>query len=257
MFFKSNIRLRIIRSLKMRMRMFIFFGGFMKIIKNYFSTFEICLWITSVVLITASYLIFDRSSILTLIASDLGVTAILLNAKGNPIGQGLMVVFSIIYGIISYGFAYYGEMITYLGMTMPMSVFALIAWLRNPFKGNKAQVEVNRISRKETIFMIILSALVTFGFYFILKAFSTANLVPSTISVTTSFAAVYLTFRRSPYFSLLYAANDIVLIVLWVMASFHSISYISVVVCFVMFLVNDLYAFISWRKMEIKQRLVD
>lgn len=229
----------------------------MKKIKNYFSTFEICLWITSVVLITASYLIFDRSSILTLIASDLGVTAILLNAKGNPIGQGLMVVFSIIYGIISYGFTYYGEMITYLGMTMPMSVFALIAWLRNPFKGNKAQVEVNRISRKETIFMIILSALVTFGFYFILKSFGTANLVPSTISVTTSFAAVYLTFRRSPYFSLLYAVNDIVLIVLWVMASFHSISYISVVVCFVMFLVNDLYAFISWRKMEIKQRLVD
>lgn len=229
----------------------------MKKIKNYFSTFEIYLWITSVVLITASYLIFDRSSILTLIASILGVTAILLNAKGNPIGQGLMVIFSIIYGIISYGFAYYGEMITYLGMTMPMSIIALIAWLRNPFKGNKAQVEVNRITKTETLFMIILSALVTLGFYFILRAFGTANLIPSTISVTTSFVAVYLTFRRSPYFSLLYAANDIVLIVLWVMASFHSISYISVVVCFVMFLINDLYAFISWRKMEIKQRLVD
>lgn len=229
----------------------------MKKIKNYFSTFEICLWITSVVLITASYLIFDRSSILTLTASILGVTAILLNAKGNPIGQGLMVVFSIIYGIISHGFAYYGEMITYLGMTMPMSIIALMAWLKNPFKGNKAQVEVNRITKIETIFMIILSALVTLGFYFILRAFGTANLIPSTVSVTTSFAAVYLTFRRSPYFSLLYAANDIVLIVLWVMASFHSISYISVVVCFVMFLINDLYAFISWRKMEIKQRLVD
>ena len=26
------------------------------------------------------------------------------------------------YGIISYAFAYYGEMITYLGMTMPMAV---------------------------------------------------------------------------------------------------------------------------------------
>lgn len=140
----------------------------MKKIKNYFSTFEIYLWITSVVLITASYLIFDRSSILTLIASILGVTAILLNAKGNPIGQGLMVIFSIIYGIISYGFAYYGEMITYLGMTMPMSIIALIAWLKNPFKGNKAQVEVNRITKTETLFMIILSALVTLGFYFIL-----------------------------------------------------------------------------------------
>lgn len=33
-----------------------------------------------------------------------------------------MVLFSLLYGIISYAFAYYGEMITYLGMTMPMAV---------------------------------------------------------------------------------------------------------------------------------------
>ncbi len=229
----------------------------MKKAKGYFSKSEIFLWVTSVILITASFLVFDRKNTFTLIASNLGVTAILLNAKGNPIGQGLMVIFSVIYGIISYGFAYYGEMITYLGMTMPMSIIALIAWLKNPFKGNKAQVEVNRITRKETIFMIMLSALVTLGFYFILKTFGTANLIPSTLSVTTSFAAVYLTFRRSPYFSLLYAANDIVLIVLWVVASLSDISYVSVAVCFLMFFINDLYAFISWRKMEIRQRLVD
>ena len=229
----------------------------MKKIKNYFSKFEISLWITSVTLITFSFMIFDRSCYLTLIASILGVTAILLNAKGNPIGQGLMVIFSIIYGIISYGFAYYGEMITYVGMSMPMAVIALIAWLKNPFEKGKAEVKVNRITKKETLFMIILSLLVTLVFYFILKTFNTANLIPSTFSVTTSFAAVYLTFRRSPYFSLLYAFNDIVLIVLWGLASFHSLSYISVLVCFLMFLLNDLYAFISWRKMEIRQRLVD
>lgn len=50
--------------------------------------------------------------------------------------------------------------------------------------------------------------------YFILRAFNTANIIPGTISVTTSFVAVYLTFRRSPYFALAYAANDVVLIVL-------------------------------------------
>ncbi len=229
----------------------------MKKLKGYFSKFEIGLWITSVALITISFLVFDRGSYLTLIASILGVTAILLNAKGNPIGQGLMVIFSIIYGIISYGFEYYGEMITYVGMSMPMAIIALVAWLKNPFNGNHAQVKVNRISKKETIFMIILSALVTILFFFILKYFNTANLIPSTVSVTTSFLAVYLTFRRSPYFSLLYAANDIVLIILWILASISDISYLSVVVCFAMFLANDLYAFISWRKMEIRQRIVD
>lgn len=229
----------------------------MKKIFNYFSKFELFLWLSSVILIALSFVIFDRANFLTLVASVIGVTAILLNAKGNPLGQVLMVIFSLIYGVISYGFAYFGEMITYLGMTMPMAVIALVAWLKNPFNGNRAEVKVNRISRAEAVLMLVLAAIVTAGFYFILRAFNTANLIPSTLSVTTSFIAVYLTFRRSPYFSLAYGANDIILIVLWVMAAREDLSYLSVVVCFVMFLVNDMYAFASWRKMEIRQRTID
>lgn len=224
---------------------------------NYFSKFEISLWCVSSVLIVTSFVIFDRENYLTLIASIIGVTAIILNAKGNPLGQGLMVIFSLIYGIISYSFSYFGEMITYLGMTMPMAVLSLIAWLKNPFNGNKAEVKVNRITKKETFFMLILTLIVTILFFFVLKFFNTANLLPSTLSVTTSFIAVYLTFRRSPYFSLAYAANDIILIILWVLASSVDTSYISVVVCFSMFLINDIYAFINWRKMEISQRTID
>ena len=97
--------------------------------------------------------------------------------------------------------------------------------------------------------MLVLAAAVTAGFYFILRAFNTANIIPSTISVTTSFIAVYLTFRRSPYFAAGYAANDIVLIVLWTLAAMEDRSYISVLICFVMFFVNDMYAFLNWRKM--------
>jgi hypothetical protein len=53
---------------------------------------------------------------------------------------------------------------------------------------------------------------------------------------------------------LAYALNDIVLIVLWILASIYDMKYISVVVCFVVFLVNDIYGFISWKKMEIRQQ---
>lgn len=225
----------------------------MKLTK-YFSRFELGLWGSSLLLITLFYLIFDRSGMLTLIASLIGATSLIFCAKGNPFGQLLMVIFSVIYAIISLSFAYYGEMLTYLGMTCPMAVFALISWLRNPYNGNKSEVRVNRIGRKEVIFMLILSAAVTLIFYFILKFFNTANLLPSTLSVTTSFIAVYLSFRRSPYFALAYAANDVVLIILWVMAAFYDASYVSVVVCFVAFLINDLYGFISWRRMEKRQR---
>ncbi len=220
---------------------------------NYFTKGEYCLWGFSTLFIVLSFAIFDRSNYMILIASVIGVTSLIFNAKGNPFGQFLMIVFSLLYTVISYSFSYYGEMITYMGMTAPMALFALVAWLRNPYQGKKSEVAVNSIGKKETVFMLLLSVAVTGIFYFILDAFNTGNMIPSTISVTTSFLAVYLTFRRSPYFALCYAANDIVLILLWILATIEDVSYLSVVVCFAAFLVNDIYGYVSWKKMQLRQ----
>ncbi len=222
-------------------------------LEKYFSTLDIILWTSSVITIVIAFCLFDRDNYLTLVASLIGITSLIFNAKGNPFGQLLMIVFSLLYGIIAFSFSYYGEMITYLGMTMPMAFLALTSWLRNPYNGNKSEVKVNTISKRETLLMLLSSFVITVIFYFILEYFNTSNIVPSTISVTTSFIAVYLTYRRNPYFALAYATNDIVLIVLWVLASIHEIRYISVVVCFVAFFVNDIYGYISWQKMKIRQ----
>ena len=226
----------------------------MKKLINYFTKAELIIWISSVALIIISFIISQNSGVVGLIASIIGVTALILCAKGNPIGQVFMIIFCSMYTYISYTFSYYGEMITYACMSLPMAVFSLIAWLRHPFKGNSAEVKVNRVKRKEYVFMVILTMAVTVAFYFILKAFDTANLLISTFSITTSFGAAYLTMRRSPYYALWYAANDIVLIVLWTLAAIEDISYVSVIICFVAFLINDIYGFINWRKMEKRQR---
>lgn len=220
---------------------------------RYFTLPEKLLWSCSAGAILLSFFLLDGEDWLTLAASLIGVTSIIINAKGNPLGQALMVLFSLLYGYISYACAYYGEMVTYLGMTGPMAVLAFISWVRHPFRGNRAQVQVNRISPREHILAALLTAAVTAGFFFILRALHTANLAVSTASVATSFWAVYLTFRRSPLFSLGYAANDVVLIVLWLMAAAQDSSYLSVVVCFAAFLANDVYGFVSWRRMEKKQ----
>lgn len=218
-----------------------------------FEKSEIALWCISIFLIVLSFCLFDGSDYLTLAASIVGVTSLIFNAKGNPFGQLLMIVFSLLYGIISYTFSYYGEMATYLGMTAPMAVFSLISWLKNPYNGSKAEVKINRLRLKEIVLMIVLTLIITFVFYFILVYFNTANIVPSTISVATSFLAVYLTFRRSAYYAIAYAANDVVLIVLWVLATISDISYLSVVICFSVFLLNDIYGFVNWTKMRKRQ----
>lgn len=225
-------------------------------LKQYFTKFEISLWICSALFIIASFVIFDGKNYLTLIVSLIGASAILFCAKGNPFGQILMLVFCCIYGVISFGYAYYGELITYMCMSAPMAVISLVSWLKNPFDKGKAEVKVNSISKLELFLAFALCAAVTFCFYFILRAFNTANLLVSTVSVSTSFMAVYFSFRRSPYFAIGYAFNDLVLIALWILASIEDNSYISVVVCFIAFLANDSYCFINWLSIRKKQKII-
>jgi nicotinamide mononucleotide transporter PnuC len=189
-----------------------------------------------------------------LTASLIGVTSLIFLAKGNPFGNVLMIIFSLLYAVISYSFLYYGEMITYLGMTAPMALFSLISWLKNPYGKSKAQVKVREMTPKIFIGGVVLSVIVTVVFYFLLKYLNTANIIPSTLSVLTSFFAAYLTFMRTPYFPLAYAFNDMVLIAMWIMAAKEDTSYISVIVCFSVFLVNDLYGFINWCRMKKRQR---
>ena len=165
----------------------------------------------------------------------------------------MTIVFSVFYGIISYSFRYYGEMITYLGMTAPIAVWALISWLRNPYNGNKSEVKVNSLSKKEWCLFLIAAVIITVSFFFVLQALNTANVIISTISVLTSFIAAYLTARRSRFYAIGYGANDIVLIIMWSMASYENSTYVPMVICFIAFFVTDIYGFINWSIMNKKQ----
>ena len=216
--------------------------------------FEWCLWLSSVVVVTVSFFLSPDKNVLNLIDSLIGVTALIFISKGYVIGQVLLIIFGVLYGIISFEYRYYGEIITYLGMSAPIAGLAVISWLRHPYKDSK-EVEVNRHLKLSTwLTLIFLTAAVTVGFYFILKALGNSNLLFSTISVTTSFLAASLTFLRSPYYGLGYAANDAVLITLWVLAALDDPGYVPMIFCFVMFFINDLYGFFNWRRMSKRQQ---
>lgn len=213
------------------------------------------IWGGSLLTVLLSFLLFPEAGVLSLTASLIGVTGLIYMAKGHPYGQLITVIFSLFYGVISYFFRYYGEMLTYLGMTMPMAVISLYTWLRNPY-GDTATVTVRqKLSGRLLRRMLLLTAAVTAGFGYLLFLLQTANLTVSIISVATSFLAAFLTACRSPYYALAYAANDIVLIVLWVLAARTDASCVPMVACFAMFLLNDAYAFVSWHKRAGAQRL--
>ncbi len=213
---------------------------------------EWILWLGSLFIITISNIISGDFNLLTLITTWIGITALIFAAKGNVWAQILIIVFSILYGIISWQFRYWGEMITYLGMTLPMAIWSTITWLKNPAStGN--EVAIQKLTKKHIAGIILVSIIVTVVFYYILRVLDTPNIVFSTISVTTSFIAASLTMLRSSYYARGYAANDIVLIILWGLASIDNPAYIPVLINFVIFFFNDMYGFISWKKREASQ----
>ena len=211
---------------------------------------EWVLWLGSLAAVLAANLLAGDVDPLTLAATFVGITSLIFAAKGNVWAQILMILFSVLYGVISWRFCYWGEMITYLGMTLPMAVWSTVTWLRNPAE-NGHEVAIQRLTGRHVLWLVIFSAAVTAAFYGILRALDTPNLLFSTVSVATSFLAASLTMLRSSYYALGYASNDVVLIVLWLLAAMEDPAYLPVVVNFAIFLLNDLYGFFSWKKREL------
>lgn len=214
--------------------------------------FEWTLWMSSIFAVLLSFFLSGMQDVLSTIASLIGVSALILLARGAWQGQVLCIVFAALYGIVSIRMQYYGEMLTYLCMSLPMAVISLISWVRHPFKESN-EVEVARLSKRILLVMVGSAAVVTTIFFFLLRALGNAALGISTVSITTSYVAAFLTFCRSPYYALGYALNDIVLITLWIIAAVNSPSSSPMVICFVMFFFNDMYAFFNWCRMQKKQ----
>ena len=219
------------------------------------SVFEKVLWAVSVCAVTLSFLLCGAFDPLTLLASLIGVTALIFVAKGLVIGQILTVVFAVLYGIISFRLRYFGEMITYLGMTSPIALLAVFSWLRHPFQETKS-VAVHKLGKAEFARLLGLTIVVTAAFFFLLRWLGNARLAVSTVSIATSFLASALTLKRSAAYGLAYAANDVVLLVLWILASIGDRTYVPMVVCFLMFLCNDLYGFFNWLRLRNAQKTV-
>lgn len=213
------------------------------------------LWIASLVVVIGSNLVSSSFDLLTLVATIVGVSSLIFAAKGYLISQILMIIFSVLYGIISIRFHYWGEIVTYLGMTMPMAIWAMISWLKNRSSEGYKEVKIHTMRKIEWLLLTLACVVVSIALFFVLKYFGTPNLIFSTLSVATSFFGASLTIMRSSFFGLAYSLNDIVLIVLWVSASIENPSYIPVVVNFAIFFINDLYGFVNWKIREKVQPL--
>lgn len=225
----------------------------MKKLFKEWTKFEIIFLIISLSAITICFLFNEDKNVLSLVTSLLGVIVVLTGAKGLIVSPFINIFYNILYIIISISQRYYGEVLIYVFLMMPLHITTLISWLKNKSNKDSNVVSVNKLNRKEYMVLGLVTVLVTFMFYYILKLLDTNELMISTISLTASLVASYLMLRRSSNYAIAFVINDIILITLWGIACVNDIALLPMVLTFMVFFVNDIYGFISWKKREKDQ----
>ena len=224
----------------------------MNILKDW-SKFEKTLLFGNIIVVSTVGIIF-KADLLTTACSIIGINTALLLAKGKNLGQLLGILITLLYSILSFKNKYYGEVLIYVFLMLPMFVVGTFSWIKHQNKKTNS-VEINNIKAKEWIIVSIVFIGVFIGIYYVLKAFNTNELIVSTASVLASLFAVYLQVRRSKYSFSFYIVNDIILFILWGTPVFKgNYTLIPMLLNPVFNFINDLYGFYYWRKTEKIQK---
>ncbi len=224
-------------------------------IKEYFKSwnkFEIVLVLISIISIIIFGIIF-KSGITTIACSSISIITAMLQAKGKIESQFFSIIVCLLYSYISYKSKYYGEVIFYIFIMLPMSIGGIISWMKHKSEKTNS-VEVNEINKKEWISLIIICIISFIVLYNLLEYFNTSELLVSTFSMIVSLLAVYLLVRRSKYCFIFYLLNDIILIMLWglpVIAG--NFLLIPMVIDPIALLISDTYGSFNWNKIEKEQ----
>lgn len=179
-------------------------------------------------------------------------TAILL-AKGKFACYIIGIISTFFYAYDSFINVYYGEVIISMCCTLPLMIVGLVNWIKHQDKDNT--VIIKDVSKKELIVLLTSQAILFMGYYYMLKAFNTNNLLISTISIVVSVIASYLTARRSEHGFIGFIINDVVLIGLWGLPIIQgNLSIMTVELCPVLLLINDIYGVYNWRRIKSEQK---
>ena len=222
------------------------------ILKNW-TKLENSLLFGSIIIVSLIGIIY-KSDLLTMSCSIVGIITALLLAKGKNLGQFFGVLITLLYSVVSFKNKFYGEVIIYIFLMLPMYIVGIISWIKHQNKATNS-VEINKITNREWIIIFIVTVIIFIAVYFLLKIFNTSEILVSTFSVIASLFAVYLQIRRSRFSFYFYVINDLILIILWGIPVVKG-NFLLLPMLFnpIINLINDSYGIINWRNLEKIQK---
>ncbi|MBP3431269.1 MAG: nicotinamide mononucleotide transporter [Clostridia bacterium] len=226
--------------------------------KNFLKQFK---WweLTCIGVFLAAVLVFGivfKSSALVICQSLVGVVTVCCLAKGLVVGSIMGIAHVALYCVISYFNNYFGEIIVSACLTLPSYLISIYTWFKNRSEENRMVVKVSKTPNwKELLLAVGGVAAISVGMFFLLQAFNTANLLLSTFSVGTSILASYMMIRRSELNFVCYIINNFICIAMWLSVMQQAdVSYVTVLVNYIVFLFINVYGVVNWLLLKKKQR---
>ena len=172
------------------------------------------LWLAVSLLTVTVVSIVLGDALLGIISAAAGISAAVLTGKGKPSGYLIGTLNSVLYLIIAFNAAYYGEVLLKLVIFIPLNIVGFVLWLRHLDTG-KAEVVKRRLKNRTRIALLIL--LIPFVYLFGILLANLGDPEPFIDSFTTIFsvAALLLTVNRFAEQWWLWIVINIFSIVLW------------------------------------------
>jgi len=229
-------------------------GYFKRFFKGW-NVFEY-VFLTAGIIIPVVIGVVCKSQLLEIFANVFMITVTLLFAKAKIEAYFLSFISLTLYVVVAYKALLYGEVIVYLALILPVTVYGLINWMKNKFSDNR-KGQVVKIIRTRWVELLVLfgsQAVLGVGYYFLLRALHTNLLLISTFSLALSFVAVYLVARRSEIALLGWVVEDFLVLALWitVIAKGSTDSAVMIVMA-CMNIISDSYGVFMWRRLKKSQ----
>jgi len=224
--------------------------------KKYFkdwNTFE-KLWLGVFTLINI-YLFFAwHDTLIGLVASLTGMLCVVLTAKGKISSFYVGLINILTYSYVAYGSKYYGDVMLNMLYFLPMTFVGIYYWKKNTKKEKEGEkLLINHLSWKNKFIWLVISLIIVVDYGFLLNWLG--GTLPFVDSVTTVFsivATIMLTKRLTDQW-MYWILVDIWSIVMWAFIFLRDGNEVSMLVMWSAFLVNAVYGYYNWRKMEREQ----
>jgi len=209
------------------------------------------LWLLAFTLVNIWLFFVWHDTWIGLTASLSGMICVVLVAKGKISNYYFGFVNVVTYAYIAYQNKYYGDFMLNAYFYFPMQFIGLYYWIKNRDKTKtKDDIKVNILSLKEKIIWLAVSVIATIDYGVYLKYIGgTLPFVDSTTTILSVVATILMTKRVSEQW-LLWIVIDVISIYMWVYRLMQGSSDISMIVMWTAFLVNAIYGYYNWKKLE-------